>query len=98
MQVLLAQLVTEKNDKQTTTADLSNRIDAMITERMQAASIVDVMIDTERWLDLHKLFRPLAGTDSRLADLRMRVITTLFCYGGSVRISVCEAVESVTQS
>ncbi|MBI2747416.1 MAG: Tn3 family transposase [Burkholderiales bacterium] len=57
------------------------RIDAMITERMEAASIVDVMIDTERWLDLHKLFRPLAGTDSRLEDLRMRVITTLFCYG-----------------
>ncbi len=48
---------------------------------MEAASIVDVMIDTERWLDLHKLFRPLAGTDSRLEDLRMRVITTLFCYG-----------------
>lgn len=42
---------------------------------------MDVMIDTERWLDLHKLFRPLARTDSRLADLRMRVITTLFCYG-----------------
>src|SRR3989475_7201981 len=56
------------------------RIDALITERMEAASIVDVMIDTERWLDLHKLFRPLAGTDSRLEDLRMRVITTLFCY------------------
>jgi hypothetical protein len=57
------------------------RIDALITERMEAAGIVDVMIDTERWLDLHKLFRPLAGTDSRLEDLRMRVITTLFCYG-----------------
>ena len=61
--------------------DAVARIDAMITQRMQAASIVDVMIDTERWLDLHKLFRPLAGTDSRLEDLRMRVITTLFCYG-----------------
>lgn len=61
--------------------DAVTRIDGMITERMEAASIVDVMIDTERWLDLHKLFRPLAGTDSRLEDLRMRVITTLFCYG-----------------
>ena len=61
--------------------DAAARIDALITERMETASIVDVMIDTERWLDLHKLFRPLAGTDSRLEDLRMRVITTLFCYG-----------------
>ncbi|WP_066706969.1 Tn3 family transposase [Curvibacter delicatus] len=56
-------------------------VDALITERMEPVSIVDVMIDTERWLDLHKLFRPLAGTDSRLEDRRMRVITTLFCYG-----------------
>ena len=65
----------------TETLDSISRIDVMITERMEAASIVDVMIDTERWLDLHKLFRPLAGTNSRLEDLRMRVITTLFCYG-----------------
>jgi TnpA family transposase len=40
-----------------------------------------VLIDSERWLNLHTLFRPLAGTESRLEDLRLRVITTLFCYG-----------------
>jgi hypothetical protein len=57
------------------------RIDGWITGRIEAASIVDVMIDTEPWLDLHRLFRPLSGTDSRIEDLRRRVITTLFCYG-----------------
>jgi TnpA family transposase len=57
------------------------KLDAQINERMAPASIVDVLIDAERWLDLNKLFRPLAGTDSRLEDLRMRVITTLFCFG-----------------
>jgi TnpA family transposase len=57
------------------------KVDNLITERMESVSIVDVLIDAERWLDLHKLFRPIAGTDSRLDDLRMRVITTLFCYG-----------------
>lgn len=65
----------------TETLDAVKKIDAQITERMQSISIVDVLIDSERWLDLHKLFRPLAGTESRLEDLRMRVITTLFCYG-----------------
>lgn len=61
--------------------EMVEKVDAMVTERLESASIVDVLIDTERWLDLQKLFRPLAGTDSRLENLRMRVITTLFCYG-----------------
>lgn len=55
--------------------------DQAITERMENVSIVDVLIDTERWLQLHKLFRPMAGTESRIEELRPRVISTLFCYG-----------------
>lgn len=62
-------------------SDAIRMLDNELTNRMESLSIVDVLIDAERWLDLHKLFRPLAGTDSRVEDLRMRVITTLFCYG-----------------
>jgi TnpA family transposase len=56
-------------------------VDALITEHMPAASVVDVLVDTESWLNLHTLFKPLAGTESRIQDLRMRLVTTLFCYG-----------------
>ena len=56
-------------------------LEAEVTRRMPTIGIVDVLSDVARWLDLHKHFKPLAGTDSRLEDLRMRVITTLFCYG-----------------
>lgn len=56
-------------------------LEAAVTQRMPTAGIVDVLADVARWLDLHKHFKPLAGTESRLEDLRMRVITTLFCYG-----------------
>ena len=56
-------------------------LDALITERLPATSIVDVLVDTTRWLDLDKHFRPLAGTDARVDDLLGRVVTTLFCYG-----------------
>jgi TnpA family transposase len=56
-------------------------LELQVTARMVPISIVDVLTDVARWLELHKHFRPLAGTDSRLEDLRMRVITTLFCYG-----------------
>ena len=61
--------------------DSLRQLDTQIIERMESISIVDVLIDVDRWLDLHKLFRPLAGTESRVDDLRMRFITTLFCYG-----------------
>jgi len=57
------------------------QIDHLITEHMENVSIVDVLIDTERWLQLHKLFRPLMGTESRIEELRPRVISTLFCSG-----------------
>ena len=57
------------------------QIDLLIAERLENVSIVDVLIDTERWLQLHKLFRPLMGTESRIEELRPRVISTLFCYG-----------------
>ena len=56
-------------------------VDRAITERLPPTSIVDVLVDTTRWLDLHVHFRPIAGTDARVDDLLRRVITTLFCYG-----------------
>jgi len=56
-------------------------VDSAITQRLSPTSIVDVLVDTTRWLDLHVHFRPIAGTDARVDDLLRRVITTLFCYG-----------------
>lgn len=56
-------------------------LDKLISERLEKVNIIDVLIDTERWLKLHKFFRPLAGTESRIEELRPRVISTLFCYG-----------------
>ncbi|EWC49319.1 transposase [Xanthomonas citri pv. glycines str. 8ra] len=56
-------------------------VDSAITDRLPPTSIVDVLVDTTRWLDLHVHFRPIVGTDARVDDLLRRVITTLFCYG-----------------
>ena len=56
-------------------------LDQHVTDRMPSAGILDILVDVEGWLDLHKLFRPLAGTESRLDDPRSRFVTTLFCYG-----------------
>ena len=56
-------------------------VNSAITDRLPPTSIVDVLVDTIRWLDLHVHFRPIAGTDAKVDDLLRRVITTLFCYG-----------------
>src|ERR1700740_1776353 len=44
-------------------------------------SILNLLTETEQWLDLHKLFGPLSGFDAKIDDPRKRFITTLFCYG-----------------
>ncbi|ALT77166.1 Tn3 family transposase [Paucibacter sp. KCTC 42545] len=56
-------------------------VDQAITNSMATTSILDVLTETERWLDLHKLFGPLSGFESKVDDPRKRFLTTLFCYG-----------------
>jgi TnpA family transposase len=56
-------------------------LDAKLVERLAATSIVDVLWDVTHWANLERHFKPLAGTESRLDDLRYRIVTTLFCYG-----------------
>lgn len=56
-------------------------IDHAITSEMTEASILDVLTETEKWLDLHKFFGPLSGFEPKIDDPRKRFITTLFCYG-----------------
>jgi TnpA family transposase len=56
-------------------------IDRLLSERMPACSIVDVLTDTEHWLNWTSAFGPLSGLESRLVSPRQRYITTTFCYG-----------------
>jgi len=48
---------------------------------MPECSIVDVLTDTEHWLNWTSAFGPLSGLESRLISLRQRYLTTTFCYG-----------------
>lgn len=56
-------------------------IDQAITASMRPVSILDILTETEQWLDLHKLFGPLSGFEARIDEPRKRFIATLFCYG-----------------
>lgn len=56
-------------------------VDQAIREQMTESSILDVLTEVEKWLDLHRLFGPLSGFEPKVDDPRKRFITTLFCYG-----------------
>jgi len=56
-------------------------IDQAITEALEEISIVDVLTDAAHWLDLHRLFGPLSGFESKIDEPRKRFITALFCHG-----------------
>ncbi|TDQ45009.1 Tn3 family transposase [Permianibacter aggregans] len=57
------------------------QLDPLLTDSLGHANILDVLAETERWLDLHKCFGPLSGFEAKIDDPRKRFITTLFCYG-----------------
>ena len=56
-------------------------VDRLLNEGMPECSIVDVLTDTEHWLNWTAAFGPLSGFEARLASPRQRYITTTFCYG-----------------
>ena len=56
-------------------------IDRLLTERMPQCNIVDVLTDTEHWLNWTAAFGPLSGFEARLASPQHRYVTTTFCYG-----------------
>jgi len=71
-------------------SDALKKLDQLIADRMEPVSIIDVLIDSVRWTDLTKFFRPLAGTDPKISDLLGRVVATLLCYGCNLGASQTE--------
>ncbi len=74
------ELVIRKNSKQAAPAALL-RVDQQLTARLAPKNILDILVEGERWLDLHKLFGPLSGFEGKIDYPRLRFVTTLFCYG-----------------
>ncbi|MCX7257985.1 MAG: DUF4158 domain-containing protein, partial [Polaromonas sp.] len=74
------ELVIRKHSKETTSAALL-RVDQQLTARLAPKNILDILVEGERWLDLHKLFGPLSGFEGKIDNPRLRFVTTLFCYG-----------------
>lgn len=62
-------------------ADEYTKLDRWLKERMQPVNILEIILKTEKWLNLSRHFYPLSGYEPRLEEYPERWISTLFCYG-----------------
>jgi TnpA family transposase len=56
-------------------------LDQRLTEHMTEVGILDVLTDTEHWLDWTRFFGPISGHDMKLDNPHERYLLTTFCYG-----------------
>lgn len=73
-------LTLHQHDKSSKPDNLE-KIDELIKHKLETKNILDILVESEGWLNLHKKFSPISGFEGKIADPRKRFITTLFCYG-----------------
>jgi hypothetical protein len=56
-------------------------IKSLITDNMKPVSLIDILIDTNYWLNWTDHFKNISGFDSKIQNLIERCIVTTFCYG-----------------
>lgn len=56
-------------------------LEQLLVARMPPVNILDVLADTEQWLNWTRFFGPLSGHDPKVPDPRERYVLTTFCYG-----------------
>jgi hypothetical protein len=69
------------------TPEAMKRFDAAIRDAMPPINILDVLLETSQWVDLHRSFKPVSGHQTKIDDYLKRLVVTLFCYGCNLGIS-----------
>ncbi|WP_027709777.1 Tn3 family transposase [Zooshikella ganghwensis] len=73
-------------------------IDGLIKERMKEVSILDMLVETDSWFNLHQSFGPISGFEPKIDEPRKRFITTLFCYGCNLGpMQTARSVEGISR-
>ena len=60
---------------------ISELHEAGFAERIEPLDILDVLVDTENWLNWTRFFGPISGHDAKIDASRARYVATAFCYG-----------------
>ncbi len=72
--------VLQRVERRSTPENLS-LISQLMREQMPAVSLLDAMMDTEKWLNWTRHFGPLSGHEAKLDEPIIRYLTTVFTYG-----------------
>ncbi|MEO1669282.1 MAG: Tn3 family transposase [Cyanobacteria bacterium J06631_2] len=57
------------------------QIESLIEDRIKPVNLLDILTDTELWLNWTQYFRLLSGHDSKIQDSVSRYLAATFCYG-----------------
>jgi TnpA family transposase len=58
-----------------------NLINRKLNERMPDLNLIDILSDTEHWINWTSSFRPISGYETRIDSSQEKYIKTTFCYG-----------------
>lgn len=72
------------------------KLESLLAERLQPVHLLDVLTDTELWLNWTRCFKPISGYEAKLENPVARYLVTTFCYGCNVGPSqTARSLESV---
>jgi TnpA family transposase len=57
------------------------KIESLISERLSPVNILEILIDTEYWLNWTRYFGSVSGHETKLEEPIERFLATVFCYG-----------------
>ena len=55
--------------------------ETLVASRMEPTPLLDILCDTQHWLNWTRFFGPISGHDAKLEDPVSRYLETVFCYG-----------------
>ena len=56
-------------------------IESLIADKLEPVNLIDILFDTDKWLNWTKHFKNISGLESKISNLTERSIVTSFCYG-----------------
>ncbi len=74
------EVVISKLKRKQTPAGLKT-LESYIAKKLEPVNVLDILADTEYWLNWTRFFGPISGHDAKIDHPEERYLTTAFCYG-----------------
>lgn len=89
--------ILSKLEKKETPSNLRN-MENLIKERLKPLNILDILTDTEHWLNWSSNFNSVSGFETKVDKIEERIISTAFCFGCNLGpTQTSRALESISR-